>query len=239
MATITKFSNEITIPGIPKALKRKAVVDAVQIFCQDTWCLRAGVSVEFDAADVDSTDEYVEIDLGEFGDDLEPIAFLDFKVDGGDADLQPSPSGFYGLYADIAVFADGEPAAMAAGNMYFGSPTSVKVEKKATKYFNFPDSTTLRIYAFDAQDFELYVNMAFKPADGVESVDDFFWMWWRKAIIEKTKELLRGMDDRPWSDDKKEFKAMRKYNGLMGEARIQLSRQFIGRTQTVQTRGIV
>lgn len=178
---INNFWNRIAahVPGCPVPATHRAIVDAVRQFCEDTHVLTKAFEEEaFDYTTIDTTDnDAITITLSSKFSGYEVVAPEFFQIDGGEWNL-----------SRLELINDNS------------NLTSIQLSD--TKFFNFPTTTTIKIFPFtdQSENFDMFLKLAVKPNDGTTFFDDFLYNDWRKAIIPLACAILQEIPDRPWSN---------------------------------------
>ena len=205
MATaLSQFSKIVApeVPGCPSFLIEEKIVEAAQQFCIDTQWLKKGIEVEaidyttIDAADNDS----IEIDLTSYVTGITPVSFTQFQIDGGNWNLEHR-------------------------ELENDNSNLDQITKTGVKFYTLPDQDTIKLFPFtdQAEDFDVFIEIVFKPKDGVTTLDDVFYDDHRRAICAHAAASLQRMKGKAWSDPDYATQNARTYQAKMGAAKIKAS----------------
>ncbi|MHC4417203.1 MAG: hypothetical protein ACYSU6_01310 [Planctomycetota bacterium] len=211
MATnITEFSYRVApeVQGCPLALINLKVVDAIIQFCKDTYVLKYAFEYAILSTDVDTSDnDAVTLDLSTISGapytNKRPHDIIEFRIDTAPFKVQHAE-----MSTDITNL----------DNIRYSSQ----------RFFNFPSSTTIKIFPLEAQDQTLYLEIAFKPVKGITTIDDFMFEDHNEPIEALAKYDLLDQKNKPWSNHKQALEEWDKYAEKMGRAKIDVVQ---GRTQ--------
>lgn len=209
MATnLSQFRNNILpdVPGCPFFTIDKAVRDAAIKFCEDTHILEKAFEIEdIDYTGISASDnDSLTFDLTTYFTDYIPIKITQFQVDGADF--------------------EGQKKILLNDN---SNLTGIQI--KSTYFFNFPTTTTMKIFPFTDIDanFDLFINLAVKPTSTVATLDDILYEDWRDAIEAYAKYILQKTPKKPWTDLEHAAINKKYYQGEMGRAKIRVSDGFV------------
>ena len=202
---ISQFRNRVIVevPKCPTPRIDTAVIDALRKFCEDTWIYDR----TFEEADIDHTtridenDNYsITLDISTYTANVDPLAPTYFTIDNVEWEIRE----------------------LTLENQL--KDTS-QVLASETKYFNFPDSDSIKLFSFKdwGQDLDIFIKLAVMPKLTVTEVEDKFFNepHWRDAIIALTAAELQSMPGRPWTNYKVAGVNYSRYNACMGDAKIQ------------------
>ena len=217
---ITEFSYRVApeVQGCPLALINLKVVDAIIQFCKDTHVLKYGFEYAILSTDVDTADN--------------DAVTLDLSTISGDPYANKRP------HSVIEVRIDAAPVNVQHAEMSTDITNLDNIRHSSQRFFNFPSSTTVKIFPLEEQDATLYLKVAFKPVKGITSIDEFMFEDYNEAIEALAKHTLLDQIKKPWSNPQQALKEWGKYTEKMGEAKIDV---ILGHTQksiTVQSKYI-
>jgi hypothetical protein len=215
MATLlTAFRDKISpfVPGCPLFTVDSYTRDAVIRFCRDTNILVKNFEeADFDYTTIDDTDnDSIEIDLTTYFTNYVPIEMLKLKIDGSDKTI-----------SKLELVND---------------QSDMSVLDSSLIYFNYPDTTTLKLFPFTSasENFDIYVEMAVRPAHTVTSVDDFIYNDWKEAICAYALYELQKMPKKSWTDVNSAILNLNIYQNYLGDARIGIATGFANNTSVMQ-----
>ncbi len=192
--------------GCPRHIVTNAIVDSVIQVSKDAILFKKAFEHEVDAdVDVDETDnDSITIDLSDYvSETLRPYNVLELKIDGTPWDT----SEFY-LESDVDDI-----------GLY---------EIQGTKFFNFPDTGSIKFFPFDTtDDVTLFLNMSWLPLRTMTTVDDSIYDDHRQAVEAYSKYLLMRQPNKAWTNLRLAEFHMDIYRSEMGEGKI---RQMMGKT---------
>lgn len=204
MATqISQFRNRIVseVPGCPFPRIDTAVIDALRMFCEDSYLYTKSFEEEDIAyGTIDTSDnDSLTITLSTYYSDADPICPLFFQIDGADWDLK-----------ELVLEND--------------NSNLTQIEEDGVKFFSFPTTTSMKIFPFTDQsvNFDVFLKLAVKPSEDVTSVEDKFWNEkdWRDAVIAQAAGMLQSMPGRGWTDYGKAGVNFAIYRSNLASARI-------------------
>lgn len=206
MANISAFRKEIQgdVPGCPPFMIDRAVVKTIIRFCRMTNRLQESFESSILSTDIDTSDnDSVEIDLSAVScmTDRIPLRVMYFAVDGSEYPVKELK-----LSTDITDLES--------------------VINTSLRYFNFPDSSTLKLFPFTAKAMKFFVRLAVQPSRTITTIDDFIYDKHLEAIEEGAKWRLFKMPGKVWSNKNDAKDAKREFLKLCEEATIDVNRSF-------------
>lgn len=209
MATnITEFAKGVQpdVIGCPRFLVNQEVVNGIIHLCKDAHVVERGFELSIVTADVDTADNNaVTIDFATIVTaqllNWIPHEITEFRIDGALWETS-----YLEILNDFDDFSD--------------------IEVLDTKFFNFPTTTTMKMFSIDAKDQSFYMKLSFFPATSITTIDDRLYTEWHEAVEAWAKWKLQTMKNRAWSDPDEAANNMAIYSSFMGEAKIRKNKGF-------------
>jgi len=215
MATAIKmFRNEVIphVPGCPFISIDQEVVKAVIRFCEETHILNKAFEAEsFDYTTIDSSDnDSITVTLSDYFTGYIPLYVMRLQIDGGDVRAEK-----YEMLND--------------------NSNLTSIQRGDTIFFSFPTSTTMKMFPFTdrSSNFDLFIDLAVKPASTITGVDDFLYEDWREGIAARAISELQRLPNKPWSDRVASRDNMMDYQDNMGRAKIRVNNRYAKGSQII------
>ncbi len=217
---ITEFSYRVApeVQGCPLALINLKVIDAIIQFCKDTHVLKYGFEYDILSTDVDTADNNAVI--------------LDLSTITGDPYANKRPHSIIEFRIDTA------PFKVQHAEMSTNITNIDNIRYSSQRFFNFPSSTTIKIFPLEAQAATLYLEVAFKPIKGITSIEDFMFEDHNEPIEALTKYTLLDQKKKPWSNHKQALEEWDKYAEKMGLAKIDVIQGHTQKSTMIQSKYI-
>ncbi len=221
MATdISEFSDRCAayLPKCPGPTIDQAVVNAIVQFFKDTYIYKKGFEVAITANDVDTSDNNaVTVNLasvpGEPYQNKRPLDIVWFRIDNAP---------FTVVRRDMDTDVDN------LDHIRYGSK----------RFFNFPSTTTIKLYPLEEQAANLFLEVIFAPLITITDIDDFIYNEHREAIEAHAKYELMRQKDKAWTDIRESTIQWGIYSKQMGEAKIRVEQEYTQRSTMIQSKYI-
>jgi len=185
--------------GCPPFIVDQAVVDSIIQLCNDASLFAKSFEHSVDAsADVDTTDnDSITITLADYvSSTLRPIRVKELKIDG--SIWETTEKHLENDVEDLGLY-----------------------ELTNTKFFNFPATTTIKIYPMETtDDVTVYLDMLWVPLRSMTTIDDFVFDDYREAVEARAKWYLMNQPQKKWTDFNLAAAKLAEYSRKMEEAKI-------------------
>jgi len=213
MATnLTEFEKLVAIDvlGCPSELLTYQTRQAVIEFCSKSHALNIDLNFTISSGDIQSSiNDYVDFDFSSYLSSERPVTVLRLNIDGSDWNVFRK-----NIAVDVTYLDD------------------IKAEK--TKYFDFIDDTTLRVFDIDSNNTEFYFQIALKPTQAATSVNDDLHEDWVEPIVAGAKYRLLSMPNKPWMDLKAANHNFTLFRRGISEAKVKVNKGFSNRPSMVK-----
>ncbi len=199
---ISQFRGDVLVEviGCPPNIVDQAVADAIIQTCKDASLFVKAFEHSVDASeDVDTSDnDSITIDLSDYvSDTLRPWTIRELKIDG-----TPWATEWLELENDMEDL-----------SLY---------DIVSTKFFNFPDRETMKIYPMDTtDDVKVYLKIVWLPLRTMTLIDDFIFDDYHDAVEAWAKWKLMNMPKKQWTDISLATLKLSEYSRKMEDAKIE------------------
>lgn len=212
MTDITEFCNLVAVDvyPCPDPLIRREVISALIEFCDKSWVLSDTWNHVFVPANIDAS-----------------------LINSYDIDFTSVVTSAVKPAAIRALHIDGTPWPVKRKNILNALPDWDAIKEVAVKYYNLPDSSTIRLFDMDDSIVNILLRVAFKPLRSVTQVDDVLFDDWSEAIVARAKSTLLNMPSKEWTNPAAAALAERDWRRVLSRAKAEAEAEGSNQSQTV------